>query len=167
MGSTRRPPQGGFTLIELMIAVAVIGLLASIALGQFRGYTLRAKLSEVILAASHCRNSITEGYLSMTSAPPAGSWGCETSATSQYVSGVQTSSDGAVRLVIANLDPTVNGHHLHLVPAAADGRPMSTERDLSRRVFQWLCGSDVQAVRNALPSSCRTDTTPYASANFQ
>ena len=52
--------QQGFTLIELMIVVAIIGILAAIALPAYKDYTVRAKVSEVILAASSAKNAVAE-----------------------------------------------------------------------------------------------------------
>jgi len=52
--------QKGFTLIELMIVVAIIGILAAIALPAYQDYTIRAKVSELVLAASSFRTSVTE-----------------------------------------------------------------------------------------------------------
>src|SRR5690349_6057213 len=62
--SMKRQLQQGFTLIELMIVVAIIGILAAVALPAYQDYTKRAKMSEVILAASACRTTITEVYQS-------------------------------------------------------------------------------------------------------
>src|SRR5205823_8479012 len=89
-----RTLQKGFTLIELMIVVAIIGILAAVALPAYQDYTIRAKMSEVILAMSSCRTSITEVYQSGPTTPPlVDGWGCEILTTSQqtkFVNAVTT-----------------------------------------------------------------------------
>ena len=165
MRPTKRS-QAGFTLIELMITTCIVAILGSIALAQYRDYTRRAKISEIVVVATKCKNAVAEGYLTLDRAPSAGGWGCETTAGTTYGGAVQTSADGAIRVSINNLDRLVNGQYVYLVPARLSGTQMFTPNDLGRGVTTWICGSDWQPVRNALPSSCRTDTTTYTSGDF-
>src|SRR5437867_11777599 len=95
--------QKGFTLIELMIVVAIIGILAAVALPAYQDYTIRAKMPEVILGMSACRTSITEVYQSGPAvAPVVKGCGCERGATqaTKYAAGIGTSVNGAVTATV-------------------------------------------------------------------
>ena len=74
--------QKGFTLIELMIVVAIIGILAAIALPAYQDYTIRSKVSELVVKADGCKASVTEYFQSQATFPAdATAAGCTTTAT--------------------------------------------------------------------------------------
>ena len=142
----RKQLQQGFTLIELMIVVAIIGILAAVALPAYQDYTIRAKVSEVILAASACRTSITEATQSATgSLPGANQWGCESAtSTSQYVASIATDDNGVVTVTSQNLPSGVTGT-ITLTP-----NPTPTA---GGTITSWTCGGSIN--QKYRPGSCK------------
>ena len=153
--------QQGFTLIELMIVVAIIGILAAVALPAYQQYTKKAKMSEVILAASGCRTSITEVYQSMSSGATmnANDWGCESaSATSTYVAKVETSADGVVTVTAQGFNDTdIDTKTVILTPYvdAAATTAMTTAADAGKQVAAWKCTPGDPTIAKYLPGSCK------------
>ena len=161
-----RSNQSGFTIVEMVITTCIIAVLASIAIKEMREYARRATLSEVVLAATKCKNSVSEGYLLFDTAPVAGNWGCENAgAGSKYAGTVQTSDNGVIRIPIRNVDLNVDGKYVYLFPARSDGHTqMKTGSDLGSGVRAWTCGSDLSFVRASLPANCRSDTSVMSAA---
>jgi type IV pilus assembly protein PilA len=148
--------QQGFTLIELMIVVAIIGILAAVALPAYQDYTVRSKMSEVILAMSACRTSITEVYQSGGTAPAANQWGCEQGVSSKYVAGIETDEDGVVKATVRGINSDVDGKFVTLIPMHDATTPADSATHMGTGLYGWVCGgTGTDLEKKYLPGSCR------------
>lgn len=136
-----RKAQQGFTLIELMIVVAIIGILAAVALPAYQNYTIRAKVSELMLAASSARTCISELYQSTNSFPSSISSDCSV-ATGGKVATATVSSTGVVTITGTTATSSVGANvTVTLTPATTASNTLT-----------WTCsGNPSQYV----PGSCR------------
>jgi type IV pilus assembly protein PilA len=157
-------PEQGFTLIELMIVLAIIGILGAIALPQYQDYTVRTKVSEMLLAATSCKTAVTETVTPAsqanvsTSLPTA----CETQ-SSQYVSSVTADANGVITVVgnAATLRGSTSGtaNAISLTPLQTGSTKLVGATDGGKSISSWTCGP---AATNGLelkylPSSCKSN----------
>ena len=134
--------QKGFTLIELMIVVAIIGILAAVALPAYQDYTTRAKVSEVVIMASPAKLAVAEtsssvgGLANIT----ATNHGYTFPGATKYVSGVTIAASTGV----INVTSTV---------PSATGDIVLTPTDVGSGQLKWACTSAID--KKFLPSECR------------
>ena len=152
--------KNGFTLIELMIAIAIVGILLSLALPAYQDYAVRAKIAEALNLASAMKIMIGEYYISDGELPAtAAEAGIDTGVTSDYVSGVayervaadkkkNTSTEGRLKIT---LDQDIGGE--------AGGKVLLLKALAGADVVTWECATDEDKDKRLaskyLPAQCR------------
>lgn len=139
--------QQGFTLIELMIVVAIIGILAAVAIPAYQDYTIRAKVTEGLSLAAAGKTAVSEFFASNGTLPSTNDeagLAQSTSISGNNVSSVEVATSGLITVTFSGT-PAIQGSTLELAPLATGGG------------VQWTCqaGSTNPIEAKYLPSSCR------------
>lgn len=145
--------QKGFTLIELMIVVAIIGILAAVALPAYQDYTIRARVSESLSVSAGAKLAVAEtvqdrGQIDFTGLDQA-STGYEFGAATKYVSSVVIQASGRILITARNTGAVSGGGtevSLRLSPDFASGR------------VDWECARGSSVLAAHVPGQCRTAT---------
>ena len=141
--------QKGFTLIELMIVVAIIGILAAVALPAYQDYTTRAKMSEVITFAGSAKTAVSECIISTGGTADCGTnakVGIDAAAniSSTYVESVTVGDGGEISAAIRGTSVTdLDAGTLKFTPTATSGS------------VSWVCTISSSALNKYVPQNCR------------
>ena len=143
--------QKGFTLIELMIVVAIIGILAAIAIPAYQDYTTRAKMSEVVNFAAAAKSAVSEcaistGKLDDCDSNAKAGLEAATDLKSTYVESVTVGTDGVITLAIRGTNVTdLDSASLTMTPTLD-----------SKAGVSWVCKISSNTLNKYVPANCRS-----------
>lgn len=137
----------GFTLIELMIVVAIIGILAAIAIPAYQNYTCRAKMSEAVSGMTPAKTSVTTYYAIMTELPAGGWDGYNSNMDSKYVQSVLWSG--------TELSAIIRGSAIGCGMSDSDEAVVLSPLTNANQIVDWRCKPGADVSLRYLPVSCQ------------
>ncbi|KAA6184866.1 prepilin-type N-terminal cleavage/methylation domain-containing protein [Thiohalocapsa marina] len=138
----KRHNQAGFTLIELMIVVAIIGILAAIAIPAYQDYVARSQMSEAMMLTGGAKTAVAEYWMQTGSFPTDNAdAGLSNTISGSYVASVTVGASGIVATMNNSVSTPIQGATLTLTPTSTGGS------------ITWECSSDADA--KYLPAACR------------
>ena len=154
--------QQGLTLIELMIVIAVIGILGALALPAYQDYTIRAKVSEMLLAANGCKTAVTEAISSASGADVSAVLPkvCD-SQSSKYVNDIVVDGNGVITVTgkheALRGSTSASANAVALTPLQTGETAINGSSDGGKPISGWRCGPATSNPLPAkyLPASCK------------